>query len=57
MNFLLKLHVDQVRLRAIGLPVRIVAAIAQQLHPVARLRTRHSPDGQVPDLSDSVVDL
>jgi hypothetical protein len=36
-HLLLELDVDQVRLRAVRLPVRVVAPVAQQLHAVARL--------------------
>jgi hypothetical protein len=50
-NLLLELDVDEVRLRAVGLPVRVVAPVAQQVHAVAWFGARHRPHRQAADLA------
>lgn len=56
-HLFLELHVDKVRLRAVALPVRVLPPIPKQLHPVARLCTRHAPHCHVPNLPGPCVRL
>lgn len=56
-HLFLELHVHQVRLHAVALPVRVLPPISQQLHPVARLGARHAPHRHVPDLAGPRVRL
>ena len=49
------MNVDEVWLRAIGLPVRVRVVISQLIHAVPRLCRRERPHGKVADLSLRLV--
>jgi len=42
-HFFLELDIDQVRLRAVGLPVGLQAVVPQEVHSVSGLGARHRP--------------
>ena len=55
-DLLLKLDVDQMRLRAIGLPIRVVSVIAKELNTVPRLCTGDAPHCKLANISAGLVD-
>lgn len=55
-DLLLKLNVDQMRLRTIGLPICVVSIIAEELNTVARLCTGDAPHCKLANISAGLVD-
>ncbi len=56
-HLFLELHVDQVWLSAIALPIRVLPPIPQQLHSIARLGGCDAPHRQLPYFSCAGVGL